>query len=133
MLLLAIRIILSVRVGVGTIVVLGTMLAACGIKFASSADTTRAVVHVWDVLTDGMKTVVGGLVTMCEGYQKARLQIPFSVFDSFSKVFDAVFPSSAATGGTFPFTLPSLPMADIRNGDVNKVKLLSVPHRFLAV
>lgn len=106
----------AVTLGIGTIVVLGTMLAACGIKFASSADTTCAVVHVWNVLTDGMKSIVGALAAMCEGYQKARRQIPFAVFDSFSKVFDAVFPSSAATGGTFPFTLPSLPMADIRNG-----------------
>lgn len=87
----------AVTLGIGTIVVLGTMLAACGLKFANSADTARAVDYVYKNLTFEMKSIVSGLVSLCEGYQKARLQIPFSVFETFSNLFFSLFATTSST------------------------------------
>lgn len=87
----------AVTLGIGTVVVIGTMLAACGLKFANSADTARAVDYVYKNLTFEMKSIVSGLVSLCEGYQKARLQIPFSVFETFSNLFFSLFATTSSS------------------------------------
>lgn len=90
----------AVTVGVGAVVVIGALLTACGIKFANSADTSRAVEYVYRNLSDGLKAVVSGLVALCEGYQSARLQIPYAVFEVFSNLFASLFPANAVSGGS---------------------------------
>lgn len=112
----------AVAVGVGAAVVIGALLTACGIKFANSADVNRAVSYVYQTLSDDMRLVVSGLVSLCEGYQKARLQIPFSVYQTFSNLLFSLFPCSSSTGGSMsldfsrPINTSSVYMSYCRNG-----------------
>lgn len=67
-----------------TIAVCATLLTSFGIKFANSGDLVRGVQYFWDSLLDGARASISGLVSLCGTYQKAKLQIPFALYQQLS-------------------------------------------------
>lgn len=93
----------AVTIGMGAVVLISTLLVACGFSFSNGDDISRAAVYAWQQMNDTMRTLVVGFGDLCQTVQNARLQIPFVIFQSFSNFFSELFPSSTSEGGANVF------------------------------